>query len=104
MLLERDKPCWRLDVFREPSLGETWLCRRDENIRLPYAELIAFTRQKIPYLRPEVALLFKAKHARPKDDGDFSTALPLLEAKRRRWLAEALERVHPGHRWLAELA
>ena len=54
--------------------------------------------------RPEVVLLFKAKHAREKDDGDFDAALPHLEPERRRWLADALELVHPGHRWLARLA
>jgi hypothetical protein len=94
---------WRLDVFREPSEGETWVCRRDARIRMPYDRVIERTRDGIPYGRPEIVLLYKAKHARPKDDGDFAAALPRLEPARRRWLAEALELVHPGHRWLAEL-
>jgi hypothetical protein len=102
-MLERERPCWRLDVFREPSAGETWVCRRDESIRLGYDELIERTADGIPYLRPDVALLFKAKHARPKDDGDFAAALPRLDGERRAWLRETLELVHPGHRWLAEL-
>ena len=71
---------------------------------MPYAQLIERTRDGIPYARPEVVLLFKAKAARPKDDGDLADVLPALDAGRRRWLADALELVHPGHRWLAQLA
>ena len=94
---------WRLDVFREPAADGEWVCRRDERIRLPYDELIARTGDGIPYARPEVVLLFKAKAARPQDDGDFAAVLPRLAPDRRRWLAEALDLVHPGHRWLAAL-
>ncbi|HEX4791813.1 MAG TPA: hypothetical protein VH372_25330, partial [Actinospica sp.] len=46
-----------LDVFREPHDGETWICRRDETIRLPYAEIIRHTPDGLPYLRPELVLL-----------------------------------------------
>ena len=99
-VLDRAAGVWRFDVFREPSDGGTWICRRDESIRMPYKRLIERTADGIPYARPEVVLLFKAKHARPKDDGDLAAALPLLDAERRRWLAGALELVHPGHRWL----
>jgi hypothetical protein len=102
-MLERGRPCWRLDVFREPSDCDTWVCRRDGTIRMGYEELIRRTDEGIPYLRPDVTLLFKAKHARAKDDGDFAAALPLLDAGSRRWLRDALELVHPGHRWLPEL-
>jgi Aminoglycoside-2''-adenylyltransferase len=103
-VLERAAGVWRFDVFREPSDGDTWICRRDASIRMRYDRLIERTREGVPYGRPEVVLLFKAKHARPKDDGDLAAVLPLLEPERRRWLAEALELVHPGHRWLAELS
>ena len=94
---------WRLDVFREPSDGDTWICRRDERIRMPYYRVIEHTRDGIPFGRPEIVLLFKARHARPKDDGDLAAVLPHLDSERRDWLREALELVHPGHRWLAEL-
>jgi hypothetical protein len=95
---------WRLDVFREPADGDTWICRRDEHIRLPYSDVIERTADGIPYARPEIVLLFKAKHAeRPRDQVDFADVVPRLDPERRRWLAEALARVHPGHIWLAEL-
>jgi Aminoglycoside-2''-adenylyltransferase len=103
-VLDRPAGVWRMDVFREPSDGDTWICRRDESIRLPYDHVIERTPEGIPYARPEIVLLFKAKHAhRAKDRDDFAAALPLLQPERRRWLANALVRVHPGHAWLAEL-
>jgi hypothetical protein len=94
---------WRLDVFTEPSQGDTWICRRDERIRLPFAEVMEHTSDGIPYARPEIVLLFKAKSGREKDDADFAAVLPRLDAERRRWLADVIELVHPGHRWLGEL-
>jgi hypothetical protein len=101
--LDRAAGVWRVDLFREPSDGDTWLARRDESIRLPYDRVIEHTPDGIPYSCPEATILFKAKHAREKDDGDLAAVLPLLGLERRRWLAEALELVHPGHRWLDQL-
>ena len=100
---EPDTGVYRLDIFREPHDGDTWICRRDERIRLPYERIIELSPDGIPYLAPEIVLLFKAKHSRPKDEADFAGVLPLLGPNRRAWLAETLAGVHPGHRWLSAL-
>jgi hypothetical protein len=101
---EPDTGYWRLDIFREPSEGDTWIFRRDERIRRPYQEVIAHTADGIPYARPEVTLLFKAKWSDlPKNQADFADTLPHLEPESRRWLRESLALVHPGHPWLASL-
>ncbi len=92
-----------LDVFREPHDGDTWICRRDETIRLPYRDIIHRTRDGIPYLAPELVLLFKAKHARRKDQADFDATVPHMTKAQREALAGLLARVHPGHPWLADL-
>lgn len=92
-----------LDVFREPHGGDTWICRRDETIRLPYREIVHHTRDGIPYLAPELVLLFKAKYTRPKDRRDFDVTVPHLTGAQRATLAELLARVHPGHVWLTDL-
>jgi hypothetical protein len=42
---ERDTGIYRLDIFREPHDGDTWICRRDRSIRLPYEQIIATTRR-----------------------------------------------------------
>jgi hypothetical protein len=96
--------CWRVDVFREPWDGDTWVCRRDPSIRRPVIDVIERDPTGIPYLAPEIVLLFKAKHAaRGKDAADFARALPLLDGQRREWLADALRVVHPGHDWITLL-
>jgi hypothetical protein len=101
---EPETGLWRFDVFREPSEGDTWVCRRDESIRLPYDRVIAHTTDGVPYCRPEITLLFKAKHShRDKDRADFDAVVPHLDPEQRRWLASAIERVHPGHDWIAAL-
>jgi hypothetical protein len=98
--LDRELGRWRLDVFREPHDGDVWICRRDARIRRPYADLIQHDASGLPFLAPEVALLFKAKAARDKDTADFNGTLPLLNGDQRRWLADAIALVHPGHSWL----
>jgi Aminoglycoside-2''-adenylyltransferase len=96
---------WRLDVFRDPSDGGTWICRRDERIRLPYRELIEHTNEGIPYARPEIVLLFKAKHhALPKNEADFSDTLRRLQPARRRYLADLLTLTRPDHPWTERVA
>jgi len=102
--LDRPAGVWRVDVFREPSEGETWICRRDHSIRLTDGDQIEWTPDGIPYERPELTLLFKAKHARPKDDDDLAAVLAVLDPMRRRYLADLLATVHPGHRWLDRIA
>ncbi len=101
---DSDSGFWRLDVLREPSDGDTWIFRRNEAIRLPYEEVIGRTADGIPYGRPEIMLLFKAKHEpHAKDHGDFEAALPRLDPARRAWLAGALGRMYPAHPWLEQL-
>jgi hypothetical protein len=95
---------WRFDVFREPHDGGLWICRRDGRIRRPYGEAIGRTADGIPYLAPEIVLLFKAKHTRDKDEADFRGTVDLLDQGARRWLDEALALTHPVHPWRAALA
>jgi hypothetical protein len=57
----------------------------------------------LPYLAPEIVLLFKAKHLGPRDRMDFDHALPALSADARRWLRDAIEKTHPGREWLKVL-
>ncbi|MFF2819610.1 nucleotidyltransferase domain-containing protein [Kitasatospora cineracea] len=92
-----------LDVFREPHDGGTWIYRRDERIRLPYSDIIHHTQDGIPYLAPELVLLFKAKHLRRKDQSDFDATVPHMTPAQRETLTDLLARLHPGHPWIADL-
>jgi hypothetical protein len=94
---------YRLDVFREPSAAGLWAFRRDQRIRLPYDRVIRRDRDGLPYLAPELALLFKATGTQPKDEADFAAVLPGLAPAARAWLRGQLQRLHPGHRWIEAL-
>ncbi len=85
--LDRAAGRWRFDVFREPHHGDVWICRRDARVRRPYADLIRQDGSGLPFLAPEVALLFKAKAVRDKDCADFyrSSTQPSAGGSSTRW-------------------
>ncbi|HXM54148.1 MAG TPA: amino acid transporter [Candidatus Dormibacteraeota bacterium] len=92
---------WRLDVMLDPADATTWVCHRDGRVRRPLAEAVGTTADGIPYLRPEIVLLLKARHRRPKDEADMAGCLPSLDAASRAWLAGALAALEPDSPWRA---
>lgn len=95
---------WRLDVLRCPDDGVNWICALDRTIHRPHAEAVAHTPDGIPYLRPELVLLFKALQTRPKDQLDFDSTAPHLPADSQAWLATTLaQATGPHHPWLERL-
>jgi len=99
---ERVNGPWRLQLVLNPGRDETWIYRRDSRIRLHVSELV-WCSDGIPYLVPEVQLLFKSKTARTKDEQDLEDSLPLLSTRQRTWLREALHLSSPMHPWLDRL-
>lgn len=97
---ERAGEPWRLQLVVNPSEGDAWIYRRDPRVRRPTAELV-WRSDGIPYLAPEVQLLFKSKTMRPKDERDLADCLPLLSSDQRRWLRQALALGDAAHPWLA---
>ena len=67
------------------------------------AEAVTRTAEGIPYLRPDLALLGKAKHCRPKDEADLALVVPTLDQPARRRLREGLMAAGAGHAWLAHV-
>ncbi|WP_027341226.1 nucleotidyltransferase domain-containing protein [Hamadaea tsunoensis] len=90
---------WAVDLW----LGRISRAHEDLEIAVPLTDVVAYA-DGIPFLRPELALFFKAKHARPKDQQDFDLVAPLLAAADRHRLRSWLTLVHPGHRWLGALS
>jgi hypothetical protein len=95
------EPAFQL-MLAESSDSE-WIFRRNPEIRMPIAQMGFYPLWGLPYLAPEIVLLFKAKHLEARDRIDFGNALPVLSADARRWLHDALEKTHPGHEWLNAL-
>lgn len=91
---------WTMDLAMNPHDKDTWICVRDDRIRLPLDDATFTGADGISYLRPEIVLLMKARLARAKDESDINDVLPRLDARARQWLREALTTVHVGHHWL----
>ena len=94
---------WRADVMLEPGDESTWVYRRDESIRAPRDFMVRQTADGMPFVAPHGALLFKAKGARPKDEADLAACLPRMTPDECAWLAGALRREDPTHRWLPRI-
>jgi hypothetical protein len=91
---------WRFELlFDQWSTESEWVYKRDARVRLPW-DRAAHAIGGVEYLRPEVALLFKAKNDRPKDRADLLAAH--LDPSGRDWLADTLDLL--GHREWARIA
>ena len=95
---------WRMDVFREPGDAQTWIYRRTGDLSAPRAWANGRNAAGIPYVAPQIVLLFKAKATRDKDQADFAIVAPRLSPEARDWLADALKATQPGHPWIDRLS
>jgi hypothetical protein len=84
------------EVFLAEADGTFWVHRRGAyRVKRPLADITRH-RGGIPFLAPEVVLLFKARSEADKDRHDVETALPVLDAGQRSWLQETLKRLPQG--------
>jgi GrpB-like predicted nucleotidyltransferase (UPF0157 family) len=93
--------------FLITEMDGVWKYRREPSVIRSLEKIGMITESGIPYLAPELALLFKSKNTsnreRPKDALDFERTLPHLDAERRAWLRWALTAVSPDHPWIPKL-
>lgn len=83
--------------------GDDWIFRRDHWIRGPLSAM-GHVRNTLPYLAPEIQLLYKSKQSRPRDEADLSSALPAMSADQIDWLLDALRLHDPGNPWIPEIS
>ena len=86
----------------DPAAGD-WVYRRDPRVRRPLGQVFRRA-HRVPYLAPEIVLLYKSKLARSSDEADFALAMPVMELEARDWLRSALEITAPGHPWASIIA
>jgi hypothetical protein len=86
---------WLLDVTIGEGDDEVWIYRRDPSIQFQWTDAVLQSPESIPYLAPELQLLFKSKDRREKDDIDAAEVIPRLEIGRRDRLALLLPTEHP---------
>ena len=93
--------------FLLADINGVWRYRREPLVLRSMERMSLRSENGIPYLAPELALLFKSKNTsnreRPKDQLDFEKVLPHLDAERRAWLHWALIATSPDHPWIPQL-
>ena len=91
---------WIIDLPITPDRDGLWTSKRDPDHVAPLEDVTWVAADGIRYLRPAIALLYKAALHRPKDDRDLAVTWPLLGAGEQAWLREAVGRLYPDHPWL----
>lgn len=96
-----------IDFLLADVEGGVWRFRRNPALVRDVSRVRLSTADGIPYLAPELVLLYKSKtskgESRDKDQADFEKVRAHLEPERRAWLRWALTAYDPSHRWLAQL-
>lgn len=100
---ERGKEAWQLEILVEEREGDRWVYRRNKDIGVRAVDVGRTTPDGIPYIRPEIQLLYKSASARASDETDFLTLLPRLDPAQKAFLSAGLWTTKPGHRWLGRL-
>lgn len=97
---------WAFQLMLIDIRDGMWTYRRARAVRRPADDLMLRTDDGVPYLRPEVQLLYKGGSAsiRDKDQRDLETMLPCLTEAEKTWLCDALRAQFPqGHPWLLRI-
>jgi hypothetical protein len=92
-----------IELLLNDAKGETWHFRRDQRIQRPLHLVGRSSAEGIPYLAPEVVLLYKAQELRATDAADFAVGRDALDGEQRAWLAQALRLTAADHPWLTTL-
>src|ERR1700728_4629535 len=69
---------WAFELMLDEGGNDQWTFRRDHKIRRPLEIAIQRTADGIPYLAPEIQLLYKSKAVRLNDQIDFDRAVGRL--------------------------
>ncbi|HUP27277.1 MAG TPA: hypothetical protein VM409_02505, partial [Chloroflexia bacterium] len=82
-----------IEVLFADREGDDWLFRSNHDIRRPLSEIGLLSPQGVPYLSPDIVLLFKSKHVvmernplhdhfeeqQKNDEADFQAVYPTLD-------------------------
>jgi len=93
---------WEYDILLDDVHDGRWIYKRLTHISRSLDDCV-WSREGITYLRPEIQLLLKAKHARPKDTVDLERCLPHLDGPSLHWLAQCLREENQRHPWIVRL-
>jgi len=79
-----------IEVLLNERDEENWIYRRNEKIKHNEQSVILNTKDGIPYLCPEIVLLYKTKEMREKDIEDIKNASTKMNDSQVKWLIESI--------------
>ena len=95
---------WRFQLMLMEAEGDRWVYRRLPTIGGSIADMGLTSDADIPYLAPEIQLLYKSATGMEKDTDDLLNVLPVLSQRQLEWLLYCLREQYPsGHPWLAHI-
>jgi hypothetical protein len=86
-----------IEVLLNESDETHFLFRRDKSICHLKGELIHFSEEGIPYLAPEIVLLYKSKKLDKNNQHDFEVCASELGDGQKEWLKSGLEKLYGEH-------
>jgi hypothetical protein len=101
---ERGHETWQLEILIEERKDGRWFYRRNERVGTHEKDIGRFTNDGIPYIRPDIQLLYKSTGPRAVDESDLLAVLPRLDVAQRATLSAWIAANDPTHRWIARLA
>lgn len=100
---ERGRDRWQLEILFEERVGDRWVYRRHDRVGAHWKDIGRFTNDGIPYIRPDIQLLYKSTSPRPADESDLLAVLPRLDPAQRATLYAFIGTTNASHRWLDRL-
>lgn len=97
---QRGRPgenAWSIDLTVADGDNRVWIYRRDPRLQVPWNLAVLRSESGMPYLAPELQLLFKSHNRRPKDDVDAAAVIPQLDDRQLEFLRA---RLGPQHAWI----
>lgn len=93
---------WTIDLTIGEGTDSQWAYRRDPHLTRPWDQAVLLSSSGVPYLAPDLQLLFKSKDIRPKDQEDAERVMRELTETELEFLSEHLPSTHPWLELVAE--
>lgn len=100
---ESEDDPWRFEFHFHEIDEDLWTFRYSDEIQHQLLNIEGVSSERIPYLLPEIALLYKAARLRDVDEQDFRQVLPHLNHEQRQQLSIDLKKFNARHPWFAAL-
>ncbi|MED1863758.1 hypothetical protein P4V41_09875 [Fictibacillus nanhaiensis] len=103
---KKGESTWAFQVMIIDCEDDYWIYKRNGTIRRKRSDIGLTSSAEVPYLRPEIQLLYKGGSSlvREKDNLDLENVLPALDEVSREWLRNSLLIQYPnGHQWIKRI-